>query len=85
MRTISFNKASHSTDPVNVGDILRIRRGNKCHTVIVVNEVEVASCEGCIFAGAIECSVPDVRGSLDTLCCNAGCVFKDLNKVMESL
>lgn len=86
MRTILFKKAGlHRTDPVNVGDILRIRRGNKWYTVIVANEVESSSCEGCLFDDYDDCNVPDVKYSTSTLCRKARCIFEDLNKVMENL
>ena len=84
MRTIAFKQEGNSTDPVNLGDILRIRRGNKWHTVIVANE-DTDGCEGCLFDGPVECYVPCVRGSTVTLCLNARCVFKDLDKVLEDL
>lgn len=85
MRTITFKEGKHFTDPVDVGDILRVRRGNKWYTVIAVNEFDFTSCEGCIFERYDNCNVPNVMPSAATLCSNAGCVFKDLNKVMEDL
>lgn len=86
MRTILFKKKGwHWTDPVTVGDIIRIRKGNKWYTAIVANEVEPESCEGCLFYDYDDCNAPIVPGSASTLCSNAGCVFKDLNKVMEGL
>ena len=85
MRTIVFKQGEYGTDPVNVGDILRIRRGNKWHTAIAVNEVELFACTGCLFAGPVECGVPTVTGSETTLCNNARCVFKELDEVLEDL
>lgn len=85
MRTIEFKEERCSTDPVNVGDILRIRKGNKWYTVIAVNELDFTSCDGCLFDGHKECNAPIAFGSAITICSKAGCVFKDLNKVMENL
>lgn len=85
MRTIVFEDERGYTDPVNVGDILRIHRGNKMHTVIAVNEVESVSCVGCLFHDGIPCCAPSVGNTPITICSKAKCIFKDLNKVMENL
>lgn len=85
MRTITFKKERGSTDPVNVGDILRIRKGNKWYTVIAVNEAESSSCEECLFYDGSHCNAPYAGNNPITICSKAKCVFKDLNKVMENL
>lgn len=85
MRIISFKKEEHQTDPVSVGDIFRIRKGNKWHTVIAVNEEDYESCRGCLFEKYDACNVPNAEGSVDTLCCNTRCIFKSLDKALEEL
>lgn len=85
MRTIVFKEEMGYTDPVAVGDIIRIHRGNKMHTVIAVNEVESVSCVGCLFHDDSPCYVPSVSKEPITICSKAKCIFKDLNKVMENL
>lgn len=86
MRTIIFTKEDYLTDPVRVGDILRIRTGNKWSTVIAVNDGEPPSCEGCLFNQYDQCWVPRVNNSaVTTLCVDARCIFKDINTIMENL
>lgn len=87
MRTIVFKREEYGTDPVRVGDILRIRRGNKWYTAIATNEEESSSCAGCLFYDDDDnhCNVPLVRSSLLTICSKARCIFKDFDKVLEDL
>lgn len=85
MRTIVFKKKEYGTDPVGVGDILRIRRGNKWYTAIATSDMGTAECEGCLFDRYVTCNVPCVRGSTTTLCLNAGCIFKELSEVLENI
>ena len=85
MRTISFKEEKYFTDPVDVGDILRVRRGNNWYTVISVNEVEPLSCTGCLFESSDTCNVPFVWGSGNALCCDTRCIFEDIGKMLEDL
>ena len=86
MRTIIFKQEKCFTDPVKVGDILKIRRGNKWNKVIAVNDGEPPSCEGCLFNQYSQCRVPHVKNpAYTTLCVDDRCVFKDIYAIMENL
>ena len=85
MRTITFKKGKHRVDPVNVGDIFKLRHGNNWYTVITVPESEYATCEGCVLDLAKTCRVPMATGGVDSICGKAGCVFKPVDEVLENI
>ena len=85
MRTIRFyKKGSHITDPVKIGDIIKIRHGRNSYTTVVCPEDSVDACEGCVLWEYEECNVPyAVNGAC--ICSNANAVFKDINSVVEDI
>lgn len=85
MRTIRFYKEGvHITDPVKIGEVIKIRHGRDSYTTVVCPEDSVDSCEGCVFWEHEVCNVPET-GHGDYICADAKAVFKDLNAVVEDI
>ena len=85
MRIIAFKNGEHRADPVKIGDIFRLRYGNKWYTVIAVPESDYATCEGCVLYDTEECKVPLANSSDEYICSEAECVFKSIDTIMEDL
>ena len=85
MRIITCKKGKHSTDPVKIGDIFKLRHGNNWYTVIVVPESDYDSCAGCVLYDTPECRVPMVTNGRDAICGKAECIFKPVDEVLENI
>ena len=85
MRTISFKKGKHTVDPVKMGEIFKLRYRDNWYTVIAAPESEYASCDGCVLCDTETCRVPLVDNGDDSICGEAGCVFKPIDEVLENL
>lgn len=83
MRRIIFDGHDYE-DPVHIGEIFEIVRGDERHIVQAVPEKGMGSCAGCVFFNRA-CSAPDARGSLMHLCSYTDCVFKPISDIMEEI
>ena len=85
MRIIAFKKGKHRADPVEIGDIFKLRHGNNWYTVIAVPESDYDSCEGCVLYDTETCRVPMVTNGRDAICGKAECVFRSVDNILEDL
>lgn len=85
MRTIRFyKKGDHITDPVTIGEFVKIRHGRDSYTTLVCPEAPDNGCEGCVFCDCSRCDVPDTEYGV-FICADAKAVFKDINAVVEDI
>lgn len=85
MRTIRFYKnRDHITDPVKIGDVIKIRHGLSSYTTVVCREDPGDNCAGCVFWDRTICNVPYTEHG-DFICADAKAVFKAIDSVLEDL
>ena len=83
MRTIIFD-GHEDEDPVYIGEIFEIVRGEERHIVQAVPEKGMGYCEGCVFFNRV-CSVPQTEGAYKHICPFSSCVFQSIDNILEGI
>lgn len=83
MRTIIFD-GHDDEDPVYVGDIFEIVKGEDRHVVQAVPEKRMGCCEGCVLFNRA-CIVPNTDGSYMNICSFSSCVFQPISDILEDI